>query len=151
MQKPAVLLLDEATSSLDAITESKVQQSLSGLSCTRIVIAHRLSTVVEADVILVMDEGRLVESGRHEELLERGGYYAKLVWQPPVPVRFELFRYDNRANPEWVDEELEWGWRTHFNDIAVAAEILGTQIKAQAMTASKRPTAERSSSTRSVS
>ena len=79
MQKPAVLLLDEATSSLDAITESKVQQSLSGLSCTRIVIAHRLSTVVEADVILVMDDGQLVEAGRHQELLERGGYYAKLV------------------------------------------------------------------------
>jgi ATP-binding cassette, subfamily B, bacterial len=79
MQKPAVLLLDEATSALDAITESKVQQSLAGLRCTRIVIAHRLSTVVEADLILVMDEGRLVEAGRHEELLERGGYYARLV------------------------------------------------------------------------
>ncbi|MDC0714929.1 peptidase domain-containing ABC transporter [Stigmatella sp. ncwal1] len=79
MQKPAVLLLDEATSALDAITERKVQQSLAGLSCTRIVIAHRLSTVVEADLILVMDEGHLVESGSHEELLARGGVYSRLV------------------------------------------------------------------------
>ncbi len=79
MQKPAVLLLDEATSSLDAITESRVQQALSSLHCTRVIIAHRLSTVVDADLILVMDGGRLVESGRHQELLLRGGIYAELV------------------------------------------------------------------------
>jgi hypothetical protein len=68
----------------------------------------------------------------------RPGYYAKLVWQSPIPVRIELFRYDNRANPEWVDEELEWGWRTQFNNIALAVEIKGTQIKAQAMTGRTR-------------
>jgi hypothetical protein len=68
----------------------------------------------------------------------RPGYYAKFVWQPPIPVRFEFFRYDNRANPEWVNEALEWGWRTHFNNIAVSAEIQGTQIKAQAMTGRTR-------------
>jgi ATP-binding cassette, subfamily B, bacterial len=79
MQKPAVLLLDEATSSLDAITESRVQQSLASLRYTRVVIAHRLSTVVDADLILVMDEGRLVEAGKHQELLLRGGIYAELV------------------------------------------------------------------------
>jgi ABC-type bacteriocin/lantibiotic exporter with double-glycine peptidase domain len=79
MQKPAVLLLDEATSSLDAITESRVQQALTSLRCTRVIIAHRLSTVVDADLILVMDEGRLVEAGRHQELLLRGGIYSELV------------------------------------------------------------------------
>jgi ABC-type bacteriocin/lantibiotic exporter with double-glycine peptidase domain len=79
LRDPAVLLLDEATSHLDAITERSVQESLAAQRCTRIVIAHRLSTVVDADLILVMDEGRLVESGRHEELLLRGGAYAKLV------------------------------------------------------------------------
>ncbi|HYO71009.1 MAG TPA: ATP-binding cassette domain-containing protein, partial [Archangium sp.] len=79
MQKPAVLLLDEATSALDAITESRVQQSLASLQCTRVIIAHRLSTVVDADLILVMDEGHLVEAGRHQELLLRGGIYAELV------------------------------------------------------------------------
>jgi ABC-type bacteriocin/lantibiotic exporter with double-glycine peptidase domain len=79
MHKPAVLLLDEATSALDAITESRVQQSLASLRCTRIIIAHRLSTVVDADLILVMDDGRLVEAGGHQELLLRGGIYAELV------------------------------------------------------------------------
>ncbi|WNG15416.1 peptidase domain-containing ABC transporter [Cystobacter fuscus] len=79
MRRPAVLLLDEATSALDAITESRVQQSLASLQCTRVIIAHRLSTVVDADLILVMDEGRLVEAGGHQELLLRGGIYAELV------------------------------------------------------------------------
>ncbi|MGZ3460940.1 MAG: ATP-binding cassette domain-containing protein, partial [Archangium sp.] len=79
VQKPAVLLLDEATSALDAITEGRVRQSLAPLRCTRIIISHRLSTVVDADLILVMDESRLVESGEHQELLLRGGVYAELV------------------------------------------------------------------------
>ncbi|RKH13171.1 peptidase domain-containing ABC transporter [Corallococcus sp. CA047B] len=79
VHRPAVLLLDEATSALDAITESRVQDALTSLRCTRIVIAHRLSTVRRADLIVVMDEGRLVEQGRHEELLARGGVYAQLV------------------------------------------------------------------------
>jgi ATP-binding cassette, subfamily B, bacterial len=56
-----------------------VQQSLASLRCTRVIIAHRLSTVVDADLILVMDEGRLVEAGKHQELLLRGGIYAELV------------------------------------------------------------------------
>jgi ABC-type bacteriocin/lantibiotic exporter with double-glycine peptidase domain len=79
VRKPAVLLLDEATSALDALTERKVQDALASLRCTRIVIAHRLSTVVNADLILVMDEGRLVETGTHTELLARGGIYSALV------------------------------------------------------------------------
>jgi hypothetical protein len=69
---------------------------------------------------------------------KRPGYYAKLVWQPPVPVRFELFRYDNRADPEAVNEDVEWGWRTHFNNLGIAAEIDGTEVKAQAMTGRTR-------------
>jgi ABC-type bacteriocin/lantibiotic exporter with double-glycine peptidase domain len=79
VHSPAVLLLDEATSALDAITESQVQQALASLRCTRIVIAHRLSTVVDADLILVMDNGQLAEAGTHEELLLRRGVYAELV------------------------------------------------------------------------
>jgi ABC-type bacteriocin/lantibiotic exporter with double-glycine peptidase domain len=77
--KPAVLLLDEATSHLDALTERLVDQSLSGLSCTRIVIAHRLSTIRNADLILALDDGAIVERGSHEELLAAGGHYAALV------------------------------------------------------------------------
>jgi ABC-type bacteriocin/lantibiotic exporter with double-glycine peptidase domain len=76
---PAILVLDEATSALDAETELYVQTSLQALRCTRIVVAHRLSTVVHADRILVIDHGRLVEQGTHKELLARQGVYATLV------------------------------------------------------------------------
>ncbi|WP_330766881.1 peptidase domain-containing ABC transporter [Rhodococcus sp. M8-20] len=76
---PRVLLLDEATSALDAATEASVVASLGGLRQTRIVIAHRLSTVRTADVILVLDDGRIVERGGHHELLSRDGRYAELV------------------------------------------------------------------------
>jgi hypothetical protein len=64
---------------------------------------------------------------------DRPGYYAKLEWQPPIPIRFELFRYDNRADPEAVDQDLEWGWRTAFDHIGVVAKLGETTLKAQAM------------------
>ena len=76
---PALLILDEATNQLDAITEERVNRSLSSLRCTRIVIADRLSTIRDADLILVMDAGRIVESGRHEDLLTRGDTYCALI------------------------------------------------------------------------
>ncbi len=79
VHKPAILLLDEATSDLDAITESIVDENLSNLECTRIVIAHRLSTVRNADLILMLDEGFVVERGSHKDLLALGGAYASLV------------------------------------------------------------------------
>jgi ABC-type bacteriocin/lantibiotic exporter with double-glycine peptidase domain len=79
VRKPAVLLLDEATSALDARTERSVHEALAGLCCTRVVIAHRLSTVRHADRILVMQQGQLVEQGSHDQLLARRGLYAELV------------------------------------------------------------------------
>jgi len=79
VRKPVILLLDEATSQLDVLTESQLDQNLSELSCTRLFIAHRLSTVRNADCILVLDQGRLVESGTHQELLARDGYYMELI------------------------------------------------------------------------
>ena len=79
VNRPSALLLDEATSALDAVTEHEVSAQLDELSCTRIVIAHRLSTVVNADRILVMERGELVEQGTHADLVARGGLYAKLV------------------------------------------------------------------------
>jgi ABC-type bacteriocin/lantibiotic exporter with double-glycine peptidase domain len=79
LRKPAILLLDEATSALDAVTELKVQQALEKLECTRIVIAHRLSTIAKADLILVMVDGRIVERGRHDDLVAHGGQYSALV------------------------------------------------------------------------
>ena len=64
----------------------------------------------------------------------RIGYYAKLAWQPPIPVRIELFRYDNRADPREVNDATEWGWDTQFNDLGLVAELGGgAELKAQAM------------------
>jgi len=76
---PSILLLDEATSALDVITEHIIEQNLKSLACTQIIIAHRLSTVRDADTILVLNQGSIVESGSHAELLEMQGYYAKLI------------------------------------------------------------------------
>jgi len=75
-----MLILDEATSSVDTRTEVLIQNAMDNLMVgrTSFIIAHRLSTIRNADVILVMDEGDIVESGKHEELLERGGFYAEL-------------------------------------------------------------------------
>jgi ABC-type bacteriocin/lantibiotic exporter with double-glycine peptidase domain len=77
--QPAVLLLDEATSHLDTVTERLVDENLKQIPCTRIAIAHRLSTVRNADMILVLDRGTIVEQGSHEELLVQTGHYAALV------------------------------------------------------------------------
>jgi ATP-binding cassette subfamily B protein len=80
LKNPAVLILDEATSHLDSRSEALIQDALEKLMVgrTAVVIAHRLSTILAADTILVLDQGRLVESGSHRELLDHGGLYAEL-------------------------------------------------------------------------
>nr|WP_263641867.1 ATP-binding cassette domain-containing protein [Microbispora cellulosiformans] len=84
--RPTVLLLDEATSHLDTVTEARIEWNLAMLPQTRIVIAHRLSTVRDAGQIVVIDGGRIVEHGRHRDLLARGGHYAALVANQDGPV-----------------------------------------------------------------
>lgn len=80
LREPPVLLLDEATSHLDVVTEARVDEVLTQeLSCTRLIVAHRLSTVRTADKILVLDGGRIVESGTHAQLMGRNGHYRALV------------------------------------------------------------------------
>jgi len=92
LRNPPVLVLDEATSSLDTQTERLVQEALERLSegRTTIAIAHRLSTVRDADQIVVLDRGHIVETGTYSELLERGGRFAELaarddVLPDPIP------------------------------------------------------------------
>ena len=77
---PPMLILDEATSSIDTRTELKIQQAFAVMmkGRTSFIVAHRLSTIREADVILVMKDGHIIEQGRHEELLRQDGFYAKL-------------------------------------------------------------------------
>ena len=78
-RRPRILLLDEATSALDNHTQSVVQSSLGKLNITRIMIAHRLSTVRDVDRIYVLDQGRIAESGRYDELIARGGAFTELA------------------------------------------------------------------------
>lgn len=80
LTQPPMLILDEATSSIDTRTEVQIQKAFAVMmeGRTSFIVAHRLSTIREADEILVMDKGRILEQGRHQELLEKGGFYARL-------------------------------------------------------------------------
>jgi len=105
LRRPSLLLLDEATSALDAENEGKVQQALDDLvgnmagRCSVMLVAHRLSTVIGADKIIVMDGGCVVEQGTHEELLDNGSFYAQLV-------RRQLAQRANTI-PEEVDGDID--------------------------------------------
>ena len=77
--KPGVLILDEATSALDNMTQKKVLEAVNALSCTVIMVAHRLSTVEQCDKIIMLENGVIAEEGTYQELMERGGKFAKLV------------------------------------------------------------------------
>ncbi len=88
--KPSVLMFDEATSALDNLTQKTVSKSLDSLKCTRIVIAHRLSTIKQCDRILVLDKGKIIEDGTYDELIQGGGFFAKLVARQRVDDTAEL-------------------------------------------------------------
>lgn len=78
LNNPKVILLDEATSSLDMVNEVKISQYFNSIGCTRIIIAHRLSTIRHADLIIVLDDGKIVESGTHNDLIKKRGKYYQL-------------------------------------------------------------------------
>jgi ATP-binding cassette subfamily B (MDR/TAP) protein 6 len=94
IKKPAIMVLDEATSSVDTITEQHIQASLSHTECTGITVAHRLSTIIDADVILVLDKGEVAQYGSHYDLMEddHGLYFS--LW------RHQMDHIDARVSPE---------------------------------------------------
>ncbi len=79
MNKPAILFFDEATSALDNLTQKEVSQHLDALRCTRICVAHRLSTIIHCDRIILIEEGRVAEEGKYQELIEKKGLFYQLV------------------------------------------------------------------------
>ena len=78
-QDPSIIIMDEATSALDAKTEYELVNAVKERGITCIVIAHRLSTIRDCDEIIVLDKGRVVERGTHDELYAKGGYYTELI------------------------------------------------------------------------
>ena len=120
LKGPPILVLDEATSALDTLTEQEIQSALRQVSRNRttLVIAHRLSTVVDADEIIVLEQGRIVERGRHGDLLGLGGVYATM-WNR----QREADEARRRLAEAMDDEERRRLSEAAYNDRRPAIEI----------------------------
>ena len=122
LRNPDILILDEATSALDTVSERLVQQAIETLCANRttLVIAHRLSTIQKADIIVVLDQGKIVETGNHDELLRRGGYYTRL---------YNMQFSDNKsANNRETLKKLSHQIRNNLNSLTCSLELISEAI-----------------------
>lgn len=99
LKDPSVLILDDTTSAVDMETESYIQKQLKKIKkdCTVFIIAYRISSIKDADLILVMDNGRIIEQGTHDTLLEKGGYYAKAFHNQYGEIPYELLNNEKKG------------------------------------------------------
>ena len=125
LQNPDILILDEATSALDTISERLVQQAIDELSRDRttLVIAHRLSTIQKADQIAVLEQGRVVEVGSHEELLNKGGYYTRLY-----SLQFSESAENVFSRNQEIRTQLSYHVRTQLNSLIGNLRILADDL-----------------------
>ena len=125
LQDPDILILDEATSALDTVSERLVQSAIEDLSHNRttLVIAHRLSTVQKADQIAVLDKGVVVEIGTHQELLNQGGYYARLY-----SMQFSESPEAVFAHNEEIREKVSYEVRTLLNSMIGSLRLLADNM-----------------------
>ena len=84
INNPSIVILDEATSALDTINEERITKYIQSQGCTQIIVAHRLSTIKDADIIFVMKSGKIVESGNHKYLMSLGGRVLQLIYKKEI-------------------------------------------------------------------
>jgi ABC-type multidrug transport system ATPase subunit len=123
LRDPVILILDEVYSALDTETEHRIHRHLRQRGCSCLIIAHRLSTIHDCDEILVMKDGRVVERGRHDELLQKGGEYARLIQTddtegPPAPGARATDSRDSSDLSQYVQRVLVFPPRPEAGTVA---------------------------------